>query len=314
MIKFKRLINSTDKIGLIKTHIIYLNNRYIKNSPYILDEVPTRVRVETSNACNLKCITCPQNTTEYTRKIEMMDMELFNKIVDEIKQFNPKPKVVLYHGGEPLLNPNIFKCIDIVKSAKLYCYLNSNATLLTEYISNQIFKSGLDLIEFSFDDVTPTEYEKMRVNAIYETTLNNIRLFLEMKKEMQYKKPDVIITGIVMKNGSLINNIEKVQCSKLFKNLFSGFDVSFSHYYAHNWSKSLKKEYHKCNLVNHDFNILSSGLAVPCCYDLNGDLVLGNVKTESIKNIWVNEKYNNLRRKLNNKEHVNIELCVGCPI
>lgn len=317
--KIRRLKNSSNKAGLIKQHLRYFTNKYLNQkidySNYINHETPARIRIETTNICNLKCITCPQNLHSYNRKKEIMPMDVFEKIVNEIKYFNPKPVVSLYHRGEPLSNPNIFECIRIVKDAGMYCNFNSNATLLTKSMSNKLLDSGLDLIEFSFDDVEPIEYEKMRVNAKYDQTLNNILSFLHIKKAGKYKKPLVVITGIKMKYSGLVDNIERLGASKSFMNIFSGFDVSFSHYYAHAWGKSKKNKYSPCPIVHKDFNILSNGFVVPCCYDLNGDVIMGNIHESTIKDIWNNEDYQELRKLLNNKKHYEIEgLCRGCPL
>ena len=315
--KLLTLLKSKNKLGLIKNfihlrqHIFYLNAK--DTSKLIVDWTPLKIRIETTNTCNLKCITCPLNFPDYKRKFNTMNVELFTKIVNEIKTFRPKPDVILYLGGEPLANKNLFYFIELLKNENMFVKFNTNATLLTKEKAKLILESGLDVIEFSFDDIDPDEYEKMRINAKYDETLHNILQFLELKNIGKYKKPFVTLAGIKMSDSKLSDTLVRMQPSNHFKSLFKKYEIiDYQMWYAHKWTKSLNRKYKKCPFVYSDFNILSDGKCVPCCYDLNGEYILGDVTTDSIKEIWNNSKYQNLRNMLNNLEHEKFSPCKGC--
>lgn len=295
---------------LLNKHLFFFLNRG-KGLTSRVRHTPRVIRIETTNCCNLRCITCPQNLEEYKREKKFMDKKLFMKIVDEIKTFRPKPMVVLYIGGEPLLNPQLFDFIRILKDNRFYVDFNTNATLLNEENAKKIINSRLDHISFSFDDVPLEEYERMRVNAKYPETLKNILSFLKLRGN---GKPLVEISGIEMRSGRLADEVKKGVVSDNFKNLFRPYKVKLSMVYAHKWSNANPPEYKRCYMVFRDFNILSDGKCVPCCYDLAGKLVLGDVNTERIKDIWNNAKYRHLRKMLNRLEHKKIVLCKGCSL
>ncbi len=275
---------------------------------------PIKIRIETTNRCNLECVTCPLNWKDYTRKKETMSVDLFKRIINEASNFRPKPSVVLYIGGEPLMNSRIIDMIDIAKDEGLYCTLNSNAALMTEEISHRLIASKIDQIEFSFDDLTKEEYEAMRINANYDVTLENIRRFLDIKSSQGATFPRVVITGIRMKDKDLVESVEEIMPSERYRSLFDGHDVRLSVYYAHKWSKGKNSSFRPCRFPIMDFNILSNGLCVPCCYDLNGDFVLGNLNESSILEIWNNAEYRSLRKKMILGRRHEIGICGKCPL
>lgn len=275
---------------------------------------PTKVRIETTNRCNLKCVSCPLNWNDYTRKKETMSIDLFMKIINEVGNFKPKPEIVLYLGGEPLMNSRIVEMVNIAKKEGLACTFNSNATLLTDKISQELIASSIDEVHFSFDDLRKEEYEAMRVGADYDVTLHNIKRFLDIKSSQSATYPRVVITGIRMKNQNLEESVEAIMPSESFRTLFDGYDVELSVYNAHKWTKGKNKSPKPCWFPITDFNILSNGLCVPCCYDLNGDLVLGNLNESSVLEVWNNAEYRDLRRKMMKGRRKEIEICRNCPL
>lgn len=73
-------------------------------------DTPFTVNIDPCGACNFKCGFCPCNMADFRNKDrhEMMSMDLFQKIVDDLAAFPKKIRVVnLYCFGEPLLNKNL---------------------------------------------------------------------------------------------------------------------------------------------------------------------------------------------------------------
>lgn len=85
------------------------------DTPYILFLDPC-------GACNFKCKFCPCNNSDYlvTQRYEMMDMELFHKILEELEAFPQRVKVInLYGFGEPFLNKNFIEMAKEIKDRNL---------------------------------------------------------------------------------------------------------------------------------------------------------------------------------------------------
>src|SRR5574340_1152632 len=65
---------------------------------------PAVVRIETTNACNARCVICPHRSLK--RPIQHIDDDLFRRVVDECAQQRCR-EVHLHNFGEPLLDKRL---------------------------------------------------------------------------------------------------------------------------------------------------------------------------------------------------------------
>ena len=56
------------------------------------------------------------------------------------------------------------------------------------------------------------------------------------------------------------------------------------------------------------------GVVTPCCLDSNREMVMGNIKENSIKDIWKNELYQDMRKKHLAGKIDEIPTCKKCPL
>src|SRR3989344_2077191 len=66
---------------------------------------PYLAMIETCNFCNLQCPTCTTPYSKIRRKREMMSLENYKKIIDNIK--NSISVVMPWFSNEPLLIPHL---------------------------------------------------------------------------------------------------------------------------------------------------------------------------------------------------------------
>ena len=307
-----------DKVKDI-TYKSYFNKGYLR-LPY----PPINVRIEPTNKCNLQCIMCPHGSGHIKNvKYGFMDFSVYKNLINQITSFSSPSKVLLYLGGEPLLHQDIYRMIRFSKKKDLATHITTNATLLTDNNIDKIFDSGLDNIEFSFDDVSPIEYETMRRKSSYYKTLNNILSFLKRQKELHLKKPRVFISSVRLRK----NNIEKrmsLSPSNSFRKIFSNYNVDINCFYAHLWAGDFYKNplykykrktnlnYIRCNMPWKDMTINWEGMVVACCYDLNYDYIIGDAKVQDLIQLWNNNKMMKLRFNIINGHYDKIKLCRFC--
>ena len=134
-----------------------------EDSPFF----PAHVHIEPTNTCNLRCIHCHHHVGSrdrgvFTRLLGFMKMELYEKIIEEI---SPKRcAITLNCQGEPCLHKNIIDMILKAKKRDIFVSLLTNGTKLDEILADELLKSGVDRVVFSFDAVEEDLYEKIRVN------------------------------------------------------------------------------------------------------------------------------------------------------
>jgi radical SAM protein with 4Fe4S-binding SPASM domain len=260
-----------------------------------------------------------------------MDIALYRKIIDEASAF-PRPTfVLLYLGGEPLLHNGLLDMIEYAAKTNIFVQFNSNAALLTPELIEGLLDSELELIVFSFDDMLPEQYEALRKNGSYSKTLANILAFLKRKKEKQIKYPNVMIAPLKYYDPS--QELSSQQCSASFLELFADYQVFFGGNIIQSWAGGFEivdgkltkehlgrsdyetvrvKRFPKCVEPWQDFVVNYRGDVVACCYDLKYQCIVGNVKKQSIMDIWNGKKMQDLRRILVKKQFDKLPLCASC--
>lgn len=280
-----------------------------------LQSKPIIENIEIISTCNLYCSFCIEPPK---RKQKFMTLDQIIKITKDNHSLLENRHVWLHHYGEPLLHPQLIEIISDLRENNVYPRLSTNATLLNPELSEQIIQSGLSEIVFSVDGTNKDSYETVRVNADYAKVLKNINYFLNLKKEMHSKEPITQVQLINLNNQEVqpfINywlqtdvdwiNIKTPSTRALQirdKNLMNSIQNSSQY----------KKEF-PCYWFWSSLIILSDGDVVPCCTDLKGNIVLGNVFDQKLEDIWNNNQIKTIRYEQASNNYVQSPVCASCP-
>lgn len=294
---YKRLIKIFSSYNLGKTTLNYL---------------PLRLWIELTNHCNLRCVMCPNKDLKNEEK-GFMDMDLFQKIVDEAARFIFD--VHLLHRGESLLHPLFFEMARYSVDKKIRTLLHTNGTVLDEEKSRKLIETGLDVLSFSFDGYDKRTYESIRVNGDFEKTVNNIQRFLQIKKELKSKKPYTILELINFPNSEFKTDLAK---REEFLKKFSSLPLDkLVVKEFHNWAgeldnKAERKKFSPCTYLWNALVIFWDGSVLPCSQDFFGYYSLGNVRNSSLAEVWNNEKMIHLRKQHLAKNIEEFKTCSEC--
>ncbi|MBM4084052.1 MAG: radical SAM protein, partial [Planctomycetes bacterium] len=172
----------------------YLNYRRGRTR---LNTYPDRLYVESTNACNLACVMCPNGLGLMRRARGFMDFELFKSIMDEMAAHVEATTVHIW--GEALLHPKITEMIAYAKRYPLDVEVSTNATLLNADMADRLLRSGLDVIYLCLDGMKQGTYEAIRKRADFEQTRRNIEEFVKLKVARGQQRPFVNVQIIEMK-------------------------------------------------------------------------------------------------------------------
>jgi len=270
---------------------------------FTISKFPNTVQIETTNACNSKCIICPHKTMN--RKIVTMEDDLFKKIINECAKHKCK-SVHLHNFGEPLLDKKIFRRIKYAKEIGLpRVKIFSNGSLLTKEFAEGLVVSGLDEIKISFDGANRSEFEKIRYPLKFDKVVNNIKQLVKIRDQVGSSMKIKIACSSTSDQSQTMTSLEN--CVD-----------EFSFGKIHNWGdtevtprerSSIRKP---CSRVWRTFTVLSNGESALCCLDYDGKVLLGNLHNSSISTIWKNEQYK-VQRKLHSCSDQNkISICANC--
>jgi radical SAM protein with 4Fe4S-binding SPASM domain len=278
---------------------------------------PFRVMIENTNACNAGCVFCPHKSMK--RSVGTMGLPLTKEIVDDCVRSSIS-YLTVYGFGEPLLDKQFFERIRYAKSKGIpRVTTNTNAAFLNEKKARQLLESGIDEIYISFDAATPETYRKIRPNLDFETVENNILRLIEMKKDLyggfteeKIKKPEIILSFV--KNNQ--NQHEVQEYIDKWKGKVDHTSIST----IHNWTGSVASQQEKmchlrrdpCRLLWTDMVISWNGDVPLCCNDFENTIILGNIKDQSIGEIWGGEKLQRIREYHQKGEFHRIPACAKC--
>ncbi len=256
------------------------------------------------------------NQSDSMNKRGFMPFPLFKKIIDESKGF--VHRVNLHHRGEPLLHEDLPKMIKYCQDNRVFTQIHTNATLLTEDKSYEMIKAGLNFISFSIDGHDKKSYERVRIGARYEDTIENIRQFLKIRKQLKKKTPYTAIEVIDffqndwLKVKTMRKEINHIKPDKLIIKK------------AHNWAG----EYHLdpmekpseinpnskllCTFPWYALTIFWDGTVVTCPQDFFGENKVGDLNKETLKTLWNNKAQLNYREKIKKKKYDEINSCRSC--
>jgi radical SAM protein with 4Fe4S-binding SPASM domain len=152
---FKRIVKSNKKLyeslWKLKHYFVILYYKFNKKA----DSIFKLVEIETCPICNRRCSFCPLNQDETPKK--MMSDELFNKIMNELKELHFKGDVSLSSYGEPLLDKRLAGFAKRIKAglgSKII--INTNGDFLTIEKFRELVSAGIDTIVVSQHDKEPS--------------------------------------------------------------------------------------------------------------------------------------------------------------
>jgi MoaA/NifB/PqqE/SkfB family radical SAM enzyme len=284
----------------------------------VLEDLPLQIDLWAVDACNLKCPMCPRTLGHATNKI--MKPELIEKIFDEISKSHLY-SLNLGGLGEPTMLP---KWTDYIKRAKDMGVVDvnghSNGTLLRPDFNRKVIESGLDRLVISLDAVTKERFEQIRVGANYERVYAQVNDLIEQRDKMNSKTPHIKLNIIDVSVGDDIdeeiykftdywqNKVERIAVLPLFEYDEKGREVAadmLNRTYLENFS---------CGWLWQRMSILVDGNVTTCLRDTaTKSDIIGNIRENSIHEVWHNEKMNSLRKLHASGRYREHFLCTYCP-
>lgn len=253
--------------------------------------IPLNIDIELSSICNLKCPFCYMANPKYKRpQNRFFPIQLLDTLLYQMSEIGI-PAVKFNWIGEPMLYP--YTTSSFYNAYKLGFYdilVNTNGNY------HDCKNSGLTFttkVKFSLDSMSPITYEIMRPRGNLAMVLANIE--------------DLIKRG--HKNICLARVITKDNKDEGFKGQvrFSfGDEVKVSEHYVFDrnptydnhidFPKNLKRKY--CEYPSQRLVIDADGDIFPCCVDAFKEMKLGNIKENTLLEVWQSDKLAEIRWRL----------------
>ena len=174
----------------------------INTAATILDSKPRRLVFELTNACNLSCVMCGRNATDF--KLSVFDFEWFKwfePMFDEVEE------VTLMGWGEPTMHPKFVDMLALIDKHSARKYFCTNGMNLDK-ITNAIFDYQVDVFGVSVDGATDKTNNRIRPGSQLSKIKSDLVNIVKIKKERGLKYPWINFVFCAMKSN--INELPDV--------------------------------------------------------------------------------------------------------
>ena len=252
-----------------------------------------------------------------------MTMELFERALDECAANGLFDIVILAAQGEPFLHPKIFEFLEYAVGRGFHIGIVSNGTPFTEERAERLAGTGIDFMQFSFAGWDKESYETTYVGGKFEQVTQNLRHIADalQKKRSRTQLTVKAVTStdssdFVRKTQEFLDNLGDFRVLPVTPNNFGG-TMKIGKYDEETELYSYRDVKHSslsvCKILTQSVGIYFDGRVTACgCYDSNGQLEIGNITQESLKDIMQGKKFRRILKAFEKGSVGHIPLCNKC--
>ena len=271
------------------------------------------LQMEITNYCNLACVECPHRMMK--RKLEHMESDVFNKIMSIIEPMKPTT-VIVHKDGEPLMHPKFVDMFRTICATVPYSKIDiyTNAYFLKPKLFEELMKAKVNnkvwfLMTIHGHDYRGEPYDLRKPGE-------NILACLDLIRAKKWKNVEFVITShktdyVSQQNMKMYYDYwTAVKANnRPLRDVHANADIN-------PWGQRIKM---KEGMVHFEacpygdgahFFIGVTGNGLPCCMDLDEEIVFGNIMTDDLNEIEAKRQdfYETMRI---NKER-KYKLCQKC--
>ena len=270
----------------------------------ILDIRSAKIAVELTNRCNLRCAMCPMN--KLGRPDADMPWPLVEKVAADFKD-NGITVSWLHEMGDPLLYPRLAEAVDLFPA----CSVSTNAMLLDERIGRELVGSSLRRMRLCLDTVNPRLYPFIRRGGRFEEVVENIRTFLDLSqgKSMRVEIQRLITTETSqegVRDFKEFFHLERYPQAVVIEKTCEPLDTSDE--------TAFHQSFYGC-FQGYPFKwfiVLADGRVTHCCYDAHGQQPIGDMKTQTVREIVGGVRIPELMKAFKAKDWSTLPRCGEC--
>ncbi|MCK4323290.1 MAG: radical SAM protein, partial [Armatimonadetes bacterium] len=167
----------------------FLNQREQRAKAVVMKSLPSKVEIEISGKCNMRCRHCLRSYSHYPRPEEFMPLDDFEAI---LKQLPYTVTLTLTGAGEPLLHPDFLEIVH--RARQLLPHLNivvyTNFTLIEKAVTaHELVRSGVSQIHVSLDAASADVYRQVRGADAWDHILEGIKKLLAARNQLGARRP-----------------------------------------------------------------------------------------------------------------------------
>ena len=290
-------------------------------------DTPLGVDIHTTHFCNFKCNYCvlclsDEELASSEIKREIMTWETFELLVNQLKEFPRKIKMITMSGiGEATTHPKVVDMVQLLDKSNVTNKIQiiSNGALLTPKLGEKLIEAGLNELRISLQGLSSEKYRQIcGANIDWDEYYANLCYFSKIKGSCALK---VKIVDTALNPGD----------DKKFYELFGDICDNVAIEYVYDaWKANgypqlgnnrtgMKTRYGRefrqikvCHRPFIRFDILPSGKFTQFCHTCFGHEK--NIREMSVVEQWNSVNQNQLRRDMLNGRRFDFEQRKNCSM
>ena len=304
-------------------------------------EYPVMVAIETTNKCNATCWFCPitegskrppadpaelvqlgkkrqavpaaEPDDDVTfnlmkRPLGYMTDELFEKIIDDCKQF-PLRRIEPYLHGEPFMDRKICERIEYINKhlPRTEVHIFTNGSLLTKKTVDKLKELNIASMVISLNTAVGDKYNAI-MGLDWKKTLANLeRVAAENRTDK--KVADRFVMRMTAPQET--TDAEIAAFRRLAKQMGARAVIVSLHNYKGDITSERPVPQFPCYFVN-DLDILYDGRTALCCMDHDGDYSWGDVSQHSVLEVFNSPEAKRYRKLMREDRRSELAPCNEC--
>lgn len=271
----------------------------MKDYKSIISETKIKhVQIQTIDLCNSACVMCPYSEIPHS-KTSMSD-DLFKKIILELKDGIENNTIVKdiqirpFLHNESLLDSKLFERIEYIKEIipTSIIQLNTNGFLFPQ-LKDKIINSKIDVLLWSSYGNNEEDFYKVTRIKKSQNEIDAIQNAFELIKNNSDRKFTVFSSSNTL-TKSLYSRAGFFDRKVIYKEVFTCGD------------------FYKRNLSF--VNFFQDGSVTLCCQDFLKETTMGNIKTQTLKEIMNSDKWYEIKSKTLGAASEKDFICKRCEV
>jgi MoaA/NifB/PqqE/SkfB family radical SAM enzyme len=272
--------------------------------------------IEINNTCNIDCLMC--KTSLSTRKKGRMDPEMLELAVRRATELGAR-EVELHTIGDPLANPRFAEVLALLRRHAVRTGITTNGLLLHRHVDTLLeYVDVCSSISISIDGATAPTYERIRAGGKWEQLMANMELAerrlkpngFRVRSSMVVSRDNVHEVGLYIERFRRHVTDPRLDLVFTFVNSLAPDNEYFEAtnlFPVHTYSTT------PCPQVSGPVShTLVDGRVTVCCRDYDGSLVVGDIRQQSLADIFRGDAMRALQRAHAARDVSAYALCRTC--
>jgi radical SAM protein with 4Fe4S-binding SPASM domain len=296
--------------------LLFLEPDNDSNRSSIKREIPNGTNIEITNACNLNCLMC--NTKLQERPNRLMEPEVFERIILEL-QATGINIAGLHTVGETFVYKDLETLLDIAQHHNFRVWISTNAQFpeRIEEIYTR-FPKMLNDIRISVDGATAKTFEHIRVGGSFAKVIESFEVIHQINEGKKNFRIGITLDSILNSETAYEIPLYFERFGKYLEPenmnfwVITGLSPDNSYFKDTFPYPNLIRSEVPCDIPFNNQHFTYDGKATLCCRDYNEEIVVGDIMTSSLKEIWDGEEAEKVREQHRKPETLNIKACQNC--